>query len=163
MREVPYTNNQKHAVTIGSKTIRPGECRMVDASLLGQRSTPAKVTQSQDSGLTLVDRLEAGTEPERRIVLQELSDADLDSLSDEFDDDHPIAQLVKDEWLRRDNAGGILGALVKQSIDDIKPQLLSLTDAQLDELQTLEGAGANRTGLLKAITDEFARRADADA
>jgi len=41
MNKIPYTNDRPHTVYVGSVSIRAGETRMVDASMLNPEPAPA--------------------------------------------------------------------------------------------------------------------------
>lgn len=56
MKEIPYTNTKPHAVTIGTKTIAPGDTRMVDETLVRATGrTPAVDEAPSDPLLEALD------------------------------------------------------------------------------------------------------------
>lgn len=175
MQEVPYLNTGKHAVTIGTKTIMPGVCRMVDPRLLGKRmKAVASVSIPPSQTLqSIVDQLESGTEASNRELLMTLGDDQLEDVGDEIAEDSPISVLISEEWLRRENNGAVDGAetgdegddlkaMLDDSVDDIVAKLPGLSPGDLDQLATLEAAADNRVTLLRAIDVEAKARADAD-
>jgi hypothetical protein len=80
MDEVPYTNNKAHPVTVGLKTILPGETRLVDSSFIAPVSAkPIKQAQTEtqeDPLLSILSLSVANATPK----LKDLSTADLESL-----------------------------------------------------------------------------------
>ena len=81
--EVPYHNNKDHVVTIGTKSIRPGDTRMVDADLIpehmlkDEHKRAAKPAEPEAAPTdTLIDK----NVGEIKAALAGLSDDELDQL-----------------------------------------------------------------------------------
>jgi len=107
MKEVPFTNDKKHIVYVGSKSIPPGETRMVDESMLFD-------AHGKDNGVN-VDQPPMGDDP--------------------------------------------LLSLLDQSISEVVDALPSLSDQDIDQLESAENNGKTRKGILEAIAKERLRRA----
>lgn len=103
MNLVPYTNTKPYNQHIGGRVIRPGETRMVDASLL-PAATPAEAAPEAPQPLTIADLAKKSVK-EIVAALPSLSAEDLDALlvADAADGNarKGVTEAVAEEKLRR--------------------------------------------------------------
>jgi hypothetical protein len=78
MNLVPYTNTQPYNQHIGGRVIRPGETRMVDASLL-PNATPAEAAPAPEAPNPLAALVKKKVK-DIEAALPTLSDAELDEV-----------------------------------------------------------------------------------
>jgi len=78
MKEIPFTNNDDHAVHIGNKMVPPHETRMVDPSMLpdAHEGNEAPEQQAPDPLLSILD----GSVADVAEALPGLSDEEIDTL-----------------------------------------------------------------------------------
>lgn len=78
MKLVPYTNNKPYNQHIGGRVIRPGETRMVDASLV-PNATPEEAAQAPEAPNPLAELVKKKVK-DVTAALPTLSDAELDDV-----------------------------------------------------------------------------------
>ena len=101
MNQVPYTNTKPHAVTIGTKTIAPGDTRMVDESLLGKTAAPPKAAAPADPVGAFLE-LKAG---DAKTAAAGLSDDALAAVA-EREERKTVLAAIQEEQLERAKAAG---------------------------------------------------------
>lgn len=101
MKQVPYTNTKPHAVTIGTKTIAPGDTRMVDESLLGKTAAPPKATASADPVAAFLE-LRAN---DAKAAVINLPDEELAAVA-EREERKTVLAAIQEEQLERAKAAG---------------------------------------------------------
>jgi hypothetical protein len=106
MNLVPYTNNKPHNQHIGGRVIRPGETRMVDASLV-PNATPEEAAPGPAAPNPLAELVKKKVK-DIEAALPTLSDAELDEVlkldGADATDGQPrkgVAEAIAEEKLRR--------------------------------------------------------------
>lgn len=168
MKEVPYTNNGKHPVHIGTKRIDPGQTRMVDATLVpGYKKSSDTPAAPADPLLELLDLSVNEIKPQ--LTALKLDDLGLLEAAERVGKTRKsLLAAIEEERLAR----------AQSSTEPTAQELLALGEAEfqtaiadqekvsndlLMELYELESAGEKREVVLGAIAAEDTRRSDAGA
>lgn len=176
MKEAPFTNPADSGKTefIGTKMIRPGETRMVDAALVpGAGKADPATADTAPAREHNIQALQADSIKAITPQLPGLTDAQLaELLTLERAQDKPrrgVTEAVEEEQLKRESGKGEsdetdvddekLEALREDTVDEITDKLPTLTDGELDRLQAMESADDEpRVTLIDAIGVERSNR-----
>ncbi|MBF0383620.1 MAG: hypothetical protein HQL69_21575 [Magnetococcales bacterium] len=134
-QQVPYTNNGQNPVSIGGKTIWPGETRMVDPTQIQPQTKPTP-------------------DPDPKPEPEPTQDPDPQPEPEQTQEEEPDPKSEPKPTLNT-NA---LSRYLEQNVDDLTASLSTLTTQELTTLAQLEAADKNRKTALEAIQDQLEGR-----